>query len=50
MRQVAGVQQRPPENELDLRVEAPQLVVGPSLQSLMDGRIDPERKRFPFSH
>ena len=38
------------QDELDLPVEATQIVVGPALESLQQGRIDTKQKRLSFSH
>jgi hypothetical protein len=42
--------EEPPEQELDLSVEAPQVVVCPTLQSLMDSWIKPQEKWFAIGH
>lgn len=38
------------KKKLDLRVEAPQLVIRPSLQSLVDLRVQPQQKCLPVAH
>jgi hypothetical protein len=38
------------QEELDLPVEAAQIVVRPALDGFQQGSIDTEKKRFPFSH
>ena len=42
----AGVRQCPAEEELDLPVQAPQVVVRPPLHRLQDGRVDAKKERF----
>ena len=42
--------ERVAKQEFDLPVEAPEVVVGPALQCLEQHRVDPEEKRFAFSH
>jgi hypothetical protein len=38
------------EQELDLRVQASQVVVRPALQTLQDGGVDPKQEWLAFSH
>ncbi len=40
---------RAAQEELDLPVEAPQIVVRPALDGFQQGRVDTKEKRFPFS-
>jgi len=40
----------PAQDELDLPVEAAQIVVRPALEGLQQGRIDTKQKRLSFSH
>jgi hypothetical protein len=54
---LAGIARLPPslsecatQQELDLGVRAPQLVVGPSGQSVMDGGIQPKQDALALGH
>jgi hypothetical protein len=38
------------EDELDLSIDAAQLVVGPFLDGVEDGGVDTKKKGLPFSH
>jgi len=40
----------PAQDELDLPVEATQIVVRPALEGLQQGRVDTKKKRLSFSH
>jgi hypothetical protein len=46
----AGVVQCPAQDQLDLTVDAAQLVVGPTGERVVDGRIDPEQDLPAFAH
>lgn len=46
----ARILHRPPEQKLDLRVEAAQLVVGPALDRVEQVRIDTKQKRASVGH
>jgi hypothetical protein len=46
----ARLLERAAEQELDLRVEAAQIIVRPPLDGLQQGRIDTKQERFPISH
>jgi hypothetical protein len=48
--QSPGVLQHAAEDELDLPVQAAQVVVRPALEGVEDVAIDPQQKRFPLSH
>jgi hypothetical protein len=50
IRRAPMIAQRPPEDELDVSVEAAQIVVGPALQRIQDRFVDPQEKGLPFSH
>jgi hypothetical protein len=40
----------PPQNELDLGVEAAQVVRGPALHRLVHRRVEPQQEWLPFRH
>jgi hypothetical protein len=42
--------ERPPQEELDLRVEAAQVVVGPPLDGLEDVPLDPDQEGLAVPH
>jgi hypothetical protein len=42
--------QRPPQQKLDLRVQAAQIVVRPPLHRVEHRGIDPKEKRLPLRH
>ena len=42
--------ERPAQDELDLRVETPELVVSPLLQRVVDARVDPEQECLALGH
>jgi hypothetical protein len=46
----SGFPQRVPQDELDLAVQAAQVVVRPALNGIEYVAIDPEQKGLPFSH
>jgi hypothetical protein len=46
----AGLLQRASQHELQLAVEAAQLVVGPALQCGVEGRVKPEQEGLAFRH
>ncbi len=45
-----GLGERPSQDEVDLAVEATEIVVGPALERLEEGRIEPEEERFSIGH
>ena len=45
-----GFLQDSPQQELDLRVQAAQVVVGPALERVEDVAIDPQQERLPVGH
>jgi hypothetical protein len=49
-RETAGPSQRVAKEELDLGVQAAQVVVGPALNALEDARIDTKEEGFPVRH
>ena len=46
----AGLLDRPAQEELNLRVEAAQIVVRPALDGLQHGGVDAKQKGFAVSH
>ena len=48
--QPAGPSQRIAQDELDLRVEAAQIVVRPALHRVEHGAVDPQEEGLPFGH
>jgi hypothetical protein len=48
--QPSGVRQRAPQQELDLGVRAPQLVLSPPGQRVVDGRIKPQQHVLTLAH
>jgi hypothetical protein len=40
----------PAQDELDLRVEAAQIVVRPALERVQQGRVDTKKKRLTLGH
>jgi len=48
--QAAGLLGSPAQDELDLRVEAAQIVVRPALKGFQHGWIDTKQERFTVSH
>ena len=42
--------QRIAEDELDLRVQAPEVIVGPALHRFQYRGVEPEEKRLPIGH
>src|SRR5688572_29691668 len=48
--QPAGLLRRPAQDELDLRVEAAQIIVRPTLNGVKHGGIDSKQKRFALWH
>jgi hypothetical protein len=42
--------EQPPEHELNLPVQAPQLIVGPVLEGVEDRRVDAEEKCLALGH
>jgi len=46
----AGLLDGPAQDELDLPVEATQIVVSPALEDLQQRGIDTKKKRLSFSH
>jgi len=45
-----GLLDRAAQEELDLRIEAAQIVVRPALDGFQQGRVDTKQKRFTFGH
>jgi hypothetical protein len=45
-----GVPERPPQEELDLRVQAAQVVVRPALDRVQHRWVDPEQERLALGH
>jgi hypothetical protein len=50
VRIAAGLLEGPAQQELDLRVEAAQIVVRPPLDGLQQRRIDTKQEGFPIRH
>jgi hypothetical protein len=50
LRHPPRVGERAPQEHLDLRVEAPELVVGPTDQRIVDGRVDPQQDLAALAH
>ncbi len=48
--QTTGLLEGPPQQELDLAVDAPQIVVGPPLQGEECPLVEAEQEGFSFSH
>jgi hypothetical protein len=46
----ARLLERAAKHEFDLSIQAAQIVVGPALQRVEHGAIDPEQKRLAFGH
>jgi hypothetical protein len=46
----ASAAQRIAKEEFDLGVQAPQVIIRPSLNGVEHGRIDPQEKRFSVRH
>ena len=46
----SGLLQRPAKEELDLAIEAAQIVIRPALEGLQQGRIDAKQERFAIGH
>jgi hypothetical protein len=49
-RRAAVLAQRAPQQKFDVPIQAAQFVVGPVLQSVEHGFVDPQKKRLPVSH
>ena len=49
-RRAAGPAQRLAQDELDLRVEAAQIIVRPALHRVEHGAVDPQEERLPLRH
>ena len=48
--QALGIGQRLPEEELDLPVQAAQVVVGPALERLQQPGVHPQEEWLPLGH
>lgn len=44
------LEQPPPQNELDLRIEAAQVIIRPALDRLQHSRVNAEKKCFALGH